>query len=122
MVRLNHLTVRVRDWKRSRDWYVQNLGLVVEFEIADRKAAALKDDADVTLFVEGDHPDVRPSCALFFEVDDVEKTHRRLAARGVPFVATPQKLFWGYGAELDDPDGYRVGIWDATSMKEKGGG
>jgi hypothetical protein len=34
--------------------------------------------------------------------------------------ARPQKLFWGYGAELTDPDGYLVRLWDEQSMKEKG--
>jgi hypothetical protein len=33
----------------------------------------------------------------------------------------PQKLFWGYGAELRDPDGYLVMVWDEVSMREKGG-
>jgi len=32
-----------------------------------------------------------------------------LAAAGVPFVHPPMKVFWGYGAELCDPDGYRCG-------------
>jgi catechol 2,3-dioxygenase-like lactoylglutathione lyase family enzyme len=31
------------------------------------------------------------------------------------------KLYWGYGAELRDPDGYVVGVWDEHSMREKGG-
>ena len=35
-------------------------------------------------------------------------------------VAAPQKLPWGYGAELDDPDGYRISLWDEVSMREKG--
>ena len=119
MARLNHLNISVRDWRRSRDWYQTHLGLAVEFEIPERKTAALKDDADVTLFVvEADDPGaVRPSCGLFFEVDDVEATHRRLLAGGVSFVAAPQRLPWGYGAELDDPDGYRIGIWDTTTMQ-----
>jgi hypothetical protein len=29
------------------------------------------------------------------------------------------KVFWGYGAELCDPDGYRLRLWDAKSMAEK---
>jgi len=44
-----------------------------------------------------------------------------LRAESVTFSAQPQKLFWGYGAELRDPDGYLVRIWDEKSMKEKGG-
>ena len=32
------------------------------------------------------------------------------------------KVFWGYGAELHDPDGYRLMLWDQKSMKERGVG
>ena len=46
--------------------------------------------------------------------------YRELAARGIGFTHVPQKLFWGYGAELLDPDGYRIRLWDETSMQEKG--
>ena len=122
MAKLNHLSILVRDWKISRDWYVENIGLVVEFEIPERKTAALKDAADVTLFVsETTDTPVEPTCGLFFEVDDVEATYRRLVERGVTFLSAPQKLFWGYGAEASDPDGYHVGLWDERTMKEKGG-
>jgi uncharacterized glyoxalase superfamily protein PhnB len=41
-------------------------------------------------------------------------------AAGVKFVHPPQKTFWGYGAELKDPDGYRIWLWDQKSMREKG--
>ena len=27
--------------------------------------------------------------------------------------------YWGYGAELTDPDGYLIRLWDQRSMKEK---
>jgi hypothetical protein len=54
-------------------------------------------------------------------VDDVEAKHRELAARGVGFDKSPQKLFWGYGAELRDPDGCLLYLWDEQSMREKGG-
>ena len=40
--------------------------------------------------------------------------------KGVVFVSAPSKLFWGYGAELDDPDGYRLMLWEGVSMREKG--
>ena len=44
-----------------------------------------------------------------------------MAARGVAFVHPPQKVYWGYGAELLDPDGYRLRLWDEVTMREKGG-
>lgn len=120
MVRLDHLTIPVKQHAVSRDWYVLNLGLSVEFEVAERKTVALQDDAGFTLFlVESDEIRATP-CTLTFQVDDVETSYRELSLRGVAFERGPQKLFWGYGAELRDPDGYLLYLWDEASMRAKG--
>lgn len=42
-----------------------------------------------------------------FACDDVEATHRQLAARGVPFDGPPQEQPWGTFATFSDPDGNR---------------
>jgi predicted enzyme related to lactoylglutathione lyase len=97
-----------------------NLGLGVEFEVAERKTVALQDHAGFTLFlVESDEIHSTP-CTLAFQVDDLERTHRELSSRGVVFEKAPQKLFWGYAAELRDADGYLLYLWDETSMRAKG--
>lgn len=125
-MKLDHIGVAVKDWQKSRDWYVKNLGLKVEFEISDGGGAklgvaALQGDSDLTLFVEQVPGDVhRCHCVFTFQVDDVEAQHARLAALGVRFLKTPQKLYWGYGAELADPDGHVIRLWDEKSMREKG--
>lgn len=123
MPKLDHLAIVVRDWRAARDWYVSVLGFRVEFEVPERATAALQDDAGFTLFVAEDPVGPAPtgSCVLTVQVDDVDATYVRLAARGVAFAKPPQKLFWGYGAELLDPSGYRIGLWDETSMRSKGG-
>ncbi len=121
MVRLDHLGFPVSDWKRSRDWYRDNLGFAVEFEIPERGTAAMKDDADLTVFLTEGEVVFCPGLAFTIQVDDVDAKHRELAARGIAFVHPPMKVFWGYGAELLDSDGYRLQLWDETSMKEKGG-
>jgi catechol 2,3-dioxygenase-like lactoylglutathione lyase family enzyme len=122
MPRLDHLSLPVRDWRKSRDWYKDHLGFEVEFEIPDRETAAMRDDADLTIFLyEGNVVDC-PDVSFTIQVDDVEAKHDLLASAGVPFVHPPMKVFWGYGAELCDPDGYRLRLWDQKSMKEKGGG
>jgi len=122
MPRLDHLSLPVRDWRKSRDWYKDQLGFEVEFEIPDQETAAMRDDADLTIFLyEGNVVDC-PGISFTIQVDDVEAKHDLLAAAGVPFVHPPMKVFWGYGAELCDPDGYRLRLWDQRSMKEKGGG
>ena len=122
MIRLNHLALVVGNYRRSRDWYTANLGLKVELEIPERSTVALQDDGGLTLFLsEPAAGGAVATCTLTFEVDDVEATHRELSARGVAFEKAPQKLFWGYGAELLDPDGYLIYLWDEESMRKKGG-
>src|SRR5262252_9388374 len=121
MIKLNHLTIPVEDYLLTRDWYVRNLGLKVEFEIPERKTVALLDDSDLTLFlVERASEQFTASCTLTFEVDDVELKYSELSDRGIVFEKPPQKLFWGYGAELRDPSGYLIYLWDEQTMREKG--
>jgi len=122
MPRLDHLSLPVRDWRKSRDWYKDHLGFEVEFEIPDRQTAAMRDDADLTIFLYQAEAAVCPGISFTIQVDDVETKHDALATAGVSFVHPPKKVFWGYGAELCDPDGYRLRLWDQKSMQEKGGG
>jgi catechol 2,3-dioxygenase-like lactoylglutathione lyase family enzyme len=96
MIRLDHLAIPVRDQARSRTWYAQHFGFRVAFEVPERKTVALQ--------------------------DDVEATYRELSQAGIVFEKAPQKLYRGYGAELRDPDGYLVYVWDQRSMCEKGNG
>jgi catechol 2,3-dioxygenase-like lactoylglutathione lyase family enzyme len=121
MLKFDHLTLPVRDYRVSRDWYRDVLGLEVEFEIAVPQTAAMRDEFDFTIFLAGAASAVPSGCALTFQVDDVEATHARLATAGVSFVHEPQRVFWGYGVKLADPDGYPVRLWDERTMREKGG-
>ena len=120
MMKLDHLAIPVSDVARSRDWYVSQLGLAVEFEVAERGLVALQDSEEFSIFLEeAAAPDRLGRCALWFQVEDVEAIFAAWSARGVAFSHGPQKTHWGYGAELIDPDGYRIRLWDERSMKEK---
>jgi predicted enzyme related to lactoylglutathione lyase len=123
MIRLDHLTVRVSSYRASRDWYTRNFNLHVEFENVYAGFGGLEDDGGVELIlVQQDVPVGSRDCALTFQCDDVHAKYAELSARGVPFVHEPKPVPWGYGAELLDPDGYRVMIWDKATMpgyKEK---
>lgn len=121
MVRLDHLSLPVRDWQKARDWYKGHLGFEVEFEIPERKTAAMRDDADLTVFLYEDEVVVSPGISFTIQVDDVDARYQQLAGAGIPFVHPPKKVFWGYGAELRDLDGYTLRLWDQKSMSEKGG-
>ena len=122
MVRLDHLSLPVADWRKSRDWYKRHLGFEVEFEIPERRTAAMRDDADLTVFLYQGEVAPCPGVSFTIQVDDVDAKYRELTAAGVSFAHPPMQVFWGYGAELLDPDGYVLRLWDRTSMKEKGGG
>ncbi|HEY1752112.1 MAG TPA: VOC family protein [Caulobacteraceae bacterium] len=128
MVKLDHLGYAVRDWRTSRDWYVDNLGFRVEFEIAEggasgQGAVALQDDAGLTVFLnQTDGPIQSGQAGCTLQVDDVEALHAALSSRGVAFRTPPSKQYWGYGAVLADPDGHLLYLYDEASMAAKGGG
>ena len=55
---------------------------------------------------------------LTIQVDNVESKHQELASLGVKFVSPPKRQFWGYGAEVLDPDGYMNHLWDEVTMRK----
>jgi catechol 2,3-dioxygenase-like lactoylglutathione lyase family enzyme len=119
MLKFDHLALPVRDWTASRDWYVGTLGMSVEFEIAARKTVAVRDGFDFTIFLGETGAPPAAGIALWFQVKDVDAAANALAARGARFNHMPAKMFWGYGAELVDPDGYLIRLWDEVSMNRK---
>jgi catechol 2,3-dioxygenase-like lactoylglutathione lyase family enzyme len=120
MIKFDHLAIPVTDVVRSRAWYIDTLGLKVEFEMPERQTVALQDTDDFTIFLAQAPAPVQPrGYALWFQVDDVDATFAAVAGRGVEFVHAPSKTYWGYGAELKDPDGHLILLWDERSMKEK---
>lgn len=113
MLKLDHLRIPVTDLARSREWYVRTLGLIVEFEMPDRETVALQDGEGFTVFLQAVRSPVVPNgCALWFQVSSVDATFAEWTARGVAFDHAPRKSYWGYGAELIDPDGYAIRLWD----------
>jgi len=124
MVKFDQMVLLVSNVRKSRDWYVENLGFKVEFESSG--IIAIQDSAGFTIFL-------RPAAkrlagdkiTLTIQVKSVDRKHRELASAGVKFVNQPQRLFWGYGDELLDPDGYMINLWDQVTMRkamrEKGG-
>lgn len=117
MAKLDHLGLQVADRTRSAKWFVDTLGLEIEFEISEAGVTALRDEADLSIFLnESSAPTVE--AVLYFQVESVDALFGTLAARGVSFVHSPKVTSWGYGAELLDPDGHTVRLWDVSSMKE----
>ncbi len=111
----------VSDCAASRDWYVKHLGFKVEFESIGTGTIAIQDDDGFTIFLQKTaKPLVNEKCALTIQVEDVDSVSQRLAEKGLKFLELPKRLFWGYGAEIADTDGYVIRLWDEVSMREKG--
>jgi catechol 2,3-dioxygenase-like lactoylglutathione lyase family enzyme len=105
--KLNHLQIAVRDAVRSRDWYVKNVGLKVEFEVPENGFVALEDDRGMALLINRGKPakGAASGFAIYFEVEDVDARYRTLKGKRVKFVHEPEPTVWGYGPELLYPDG-----------------
>ncbi len=116
--KLNHLLINVRDAKKSRDWYVKNLGLKVEFEVPENGFVALEDDWGMALLILQGKPakGATSGFIIHFEVEDVDARYRSLKSKRVKFVHPPKQTMWGYGPELRDPNGYVIRLFDHRSV------
>ena len=115
MAKVSHMVLPVSDLHKSRDWYVDKLGFKLERERAE--AVGIKDESGLTIFLLKTAAGLAgQKITLTIQVDNVESKHEELASLGVKFVTPPKRLFWGYGAEVLDPDGYMNHLWDEATM------
>ena len=118
MAKVSHLVLPVSDLTRSRDWYVNRLGFALDRE--REGAVGIKDQAGMTIFlIKTSTPLAGSKATLTIQVEDIDRTHRELTAAGVQFVSPPGRQFWGYGAEVLDPDGYTNHLWDEATMAKE---
>ena len=102
----------VRDWKRALDFYANTLGMPVRMANEQLGWAELG-IGGAPLALERARPGDPESHGLMgrfvgvsLRVDDVAATYEELRARGVEFVAPPEKQPWGGTlAHFRDPDG-----------------
>jgi len=115
MTRVSHIVLPVSDVQKSREWYVNKLDFTLEREHQD--AVGIKDQSGLTIFLmKTTHPLAGQKITLTIQVGNVDTKHQELATLGVDFVSPPQRQFWGYGAEVLDPDGYMNHLWDEVTM------
>lgn len=117
MAKVSHIVLPVSDLRKSRDWYVDKLGFAVERE--HEGILGIRDQSGLTIFLQGVTGGLSGhKITLTIQVDNLHSKHEQLASLGVAFVSPPQLQFWGYGAEVLDPDGYTNHLWDEVSMSK----
>jgi catechol 2,3-dioxygenase-like lactoylglutathione lyase family enzyme len=115
MAKVSHIVLPVSDVSRSREWYVNKLGFTLEREL--EQAVGIKDQSGLTIFLlRAAEPLAGQKITLTIQVGSVDGKHQELTAVGVTFVSPPKRQFWGYGAEVLDPDGYMNHLWDEVTM------
>jgi catechol 2,3-dioxygenase-like lactoylglutathione lyase family enzyme len=117
MPKVSHMVLPVSDLRKSRDWYVDKLGFKVERE--RQEVVGIRDQSGLTIFLQKTADSLAgQKITLTIQVDNVDSKHQELASLGVEFVSPPKHQFWGYGAEVLDPDGYMNHLWDEVTMRK----
>lgn len=105
------------DLQKSRDWYAERLGFTLERE--REGVAGIKDSSGLIIFLRKALGSLAgETITLTIEVDNVESKFQELESAGVQFISSPRIQFWGYGAEVLDPDGYMNHLWDKVTMSK----
>jgi len=112
IMKLDSVTLPVKDYQKSAAWYAQTLGLPEIWRMEDRNGAGIgvgDNSATINLF-----QDPGPA-QLIIQVERVDEARRELEQKGVRFDGPTQTLE-GIGklAAFRDPDGNRLALLDYT--------
>jgi catechol 2,3-dioxygenase-like lactoylglutathione lyase family enzyme len=117
-IRLEGLTLRVADVKRSIEFYSGKLGLCVEIDKAPQFAMIRvggPTGGTIGLLVHDNAsglfrmtPEQRAGIHIELSTDNLELLYEHLKARGVVFFEPPHEEPWERSMLAHDPDGYTV--------------
>ena len=130
---LGYVVLFVEDFDRSVAFYAERVGLPVrlraegyaEFAVEGAKFALLGRSRVAELT--GDAHAARPAPgahegAVTVLVEDVDRVHRELSGRGVPFLGAPQDRPWGQRSVFfHDPEGHLIEIATNLPRQERSG-
>jgi catechol 2,3-dioxygenase-like lactoylglutathione lyase family enzyme len=119
-VRLEGLTLRVADVRRSIEFYGNKLGFTVEIDKAPQFAmirvggptggtiGLLVHDSSDPLGSNSTTPRQRAGIHVELTTDHLDALYERLKGRGVVFFEPPHEEPWERSMRLHDPDGYTI--------------
>lgn len=107
---LNFVLLYVRDIAAERDFYTQKVGLELEANSPTFVQFRAQGAAAFAL-LPGEHPTPTATIELWWQTDDVDGTHARLASQGVEMVSAPHDLPFGHVFSIKDPEGNLMNFW-----------
>ena len=117
-IRMEGLTLAVKDVKRSVAFYGKKLGLKIEIDSAPNFALVrVGPGASIGLLAarhavpKGTRPASKAQHAAIhveLSTDDLDELYRRLKERGIAFTEPPHDEAWERSAQARDPDGYTI--------------
>ena len=118
--RLYAVRVFVTDWDRAIRFYTETLGIPTNWR-SDEMGWAQLATGEGQLALERADPEGVEGAALVGRfvgasllVSDIDAVYRTLVARGVDFVAPPEKQAWGGAlAHFQDPDGNVLTLFES---------
>lgn len=109
----NQVTVEVRDFHESLDFY-KTLGFRLIVSQRDEYARFELPSGSSTFSIYVSDAPVPGNTVLYFEVDDVDRVHAELRARGIAFDSPPtDESFRWRTAYFSDPTGNQLCLYHA---------
>jgi catechol 2,3-dioxygenase-like lactoylglutathione lyase family enzyme len=120
-IAFNHAMIYVRDVPTAVSFYEQ-LGMRLIEQFGDGYARLRSPKGNTTIALHQIGEDIATTAAegirLYFEIPELERACRKLAARGMQFKQMPQRMPWGWThAYLDDPDGHEISLYLAGRQR-----
>jgi len=113
--RIKFLGIPVKDQDRALRFYTEKLGfrILTDQQFSEKQRwielSIPGAETGLALFTPEGHEDrIGTFINTSWEVDNVEKTYEELVAKGVQFVAPPQKQPWGTSVVLKDSEGNQI--------------
>lgn len=116
---LGQVMLMVQDAQRSKRFYVDVVGLEVNYDHGHFVSLKTKNGAWIGLHTaENSGMISAPGIELDFKVDDVDQEYERIKALGVKLKGAPVDQPWKWRTlEFADPDGYTVSMYTLKTAK-----
>jgi len=103
--RVNWLEIKVTDMKKAIAFYRDILGLKIKQEWSNYVIFDLPGTLTFAVMLGGKKGRKEAIPNVYFAVENLDEEYETLKEKGVTFVESPKKQYWGgYAALLADPD------------------